>query len=317
VAPKRVAIAHAERLAPIFAVLLGFWIRALAPLCLLLDGLARWLRPSLRPERKTLSDEELRTAVELSAEQGALDEEERTMVDGILRLSEMQVSDVMTPRVDMVGIDLDDPPAAHLALARRTRHRYLPVYRGSPDAIEGMLDVTRFLLEPAHDARHVTTPALFVPETATLDDMLITLQRSDRHIACVLDEYGGTAGLISRGDILGHITGELHQGPAAETPALTPAGEDRWLIDGNTSLDEINHALDLELEAEGADRIAGWVSAQAGRFPRAGEIIEAQGCRVLVRRMRKLRIEQVMLELLRRPDETGADAAQVREDEPL
>ena len=223
------------------------------------------------------------------------------MVDGIMRLSEMTASDVMIPRVDIEGLDLEDSPADHLATARRTHYHYLPVYRGTPDAIEGLLDVPRYLLDPEHNLRQATFAALFVPETIALDDLLITLQRNHLHIACVLDEFGGTAGLISRGDILETITGEILLGSEQESPEIQTLDENRWLIDGSTSLDEINHELDLELDAEGVDRIGGWVTAQAGRFLHAGEAVEAQGCRVQIRRLRKLRIEQVILERLVNP----------------
>ena len=279
--------------------------------------LTKRIEHTLKPERKSLSDEELLTAVELGAETGVLDEEERSMVDGIMRLSEMSASDVMIPRVDIEGLDLDDPPEEHLETARRTQYHYLPVYRETPDAIEGFLDVPRYLLDPQHNLRRATMAALFVPETVTLDDLLITLQRNQLHIACVLDEYGGTAGLISRGDILETITGEILLANEQETPEIQPLGENRWLIDGSTSLDEINHELDLDLDAEGVDRIAGWVTAQAGRFLRAGEAVEAQGCRVQVRRLRKLRIEQVILERLPHPTPdqiVDADSDEVESD---
>ena len=317
VAPKRYAIVHAERLLPIFTPIVRFWMVVLRPLEILMTTLTKRIEHTLKPERKSLSDEELLTAVELGAETGVLDEEERSMVDGIMRLSEMSASDVMIPRVDIEGLDLDDPPEEHLETARRTQYHYLPVYRETPDAIEGFLDVPRYLLDPQHNLRRATMAALFVPETVTLDDLLITLQRNQLHIACVLDEYGGTAGLISRGDILETITGEILLANEQETPEIQPLGENRWLIDGSTSLDEINHELDLDLDAEGVDRIAGWVTAQAGRFLRAGEAVEAQGCRVQVRRLRKLRIEQVILERLPHPTPdqiVDADSDEVESD---
>lgn len=327
VAPKRYAITHAERLTTLFVPMLRFWMTALNPLALFLAAVTRHAERSLQPERKSLSDEELLTAVELGAETGVLDEEERSMVDGIMRLSEMTASDVMIPRVDIEGLDLEDTPTEHLATARRTHYHYLPVYRETPDAIEGFLDVPRYLLDPEHNLRQATFAALFVPETIDLDDLLITLQRNHLHIACVLDEFGGTAGLISRGDILETITGEILLGSEQEAPEIQTLDENRWLIDGSTSLDEINHELDLELDAEGVDRIGGWVTAQAGRFLHAGEAVEAQGCRVQIRRLRKLRIEQVILERLANPtadqhrvdesfDAADDDSAPGRAEEP-
>ncbi len=305
VAPKRYAIAHAEQIVQLYSPVIRFWMVVLRPLGLFLSALTARVRRSFKTEPRSLTDEELLTAVELGAETGVLDEEERSMVDGIMRLSEMTASDVMTPRVDIEGLDLEDTPAEHLETARRTHYHYLPVYRGTPDAVEGFLDVPRYLLDPEHNLRQAIFAALFVPETIDLDDLLITLQRNHLHIACVLDEFGGTAGLISRGDILETITGEILLGSEQEAPEIQPLADNHWLIDGSTSLDEINHELDLDLDAEGVDRIAGWVTAKAGRFLRAGEAVEAQGCRVQVRRLRKLRIEQVVLERLPRltPDQ--------------
>ncbi len=307
VAPKRYAIAHAEHLTALYTALLQFWMRLLAPLGVFLSAITKRAERSLKPERKSLSDEELLTAVELGAETGVLDEEERSMVDGIMRLSEMTASDVMTPRVDIEGIDLEDAPDEHLQAARKAQHHYLPVYRGTPDAIEGFLDVPHFLLDPEHNLRKATFAAKFVPETIALDDLLIMLQRNHLHIACVLDEFGGTAGVIGRGDILETVTGEILLGSEQEAPEIQKLDENRWMIDGSTSLDEIYHEIDIDLEADGVDRIGGWVTAQAGRFLRAGEAVEAQGCRVQVRRLRKLRIEQVILERLPRPtaDQVG------------
>ena len=128
----------------------------------------------------------------------------------------------------------------------------------TPDAIEGFLDTVRFLLDPAHDAKKATRKALFVPENVSLDDLLVTFQRSGEHIACVLDEYGGTAGLITRGDILELIADPVASTAEEEDAPIRQVAPDVWLVDGTVSLEELNHELDLDLEADDADRIAGW-----------------------------------------------------------
>ena len=307
--PKRMAIAHAERLAPFFSGLLVLWMLLFAPLGRILETSSGLLRRFLLPERKALNDAELLTVMHVGAEQGVLDAEERSMVDGIMRLSELKASDAMTPRVDLIGIDLDDPPARQLAAARQARFLHLPVYRRTPDATEGFLNVTRYLLDPSHDVRKATTPALFVPENVTLDDLLITFQRSDREIACVLDEYGGTAGVVTRGDVLEFVVKGVQRETVARRPQLETIGQNVWLVEGSAVLDEVNHELGTQLEAEGADRIAGWVAFHAGSLLKAGEAVEAQGCRVTVRRLRNHRIEQVQLERLA-PAETAEAAAE-------
>lgn len=301
VTPKRVAISHAERLAPLCSRLLLFWLWLLRPFNLVLTAGSRVFKKSLRRERRALSNDELRTVVEVGEEQGVLDAEEASMVEGIMRLSELKASDEMTPRVDMAGLDLDTSVEQQLAIARQTRFRDLPVYVRTPDAIEGFVDVTRFLLDPEHDARKAISPALFVPENVSLDDLLVTFQRSGKHIACVLDEYGGTAGLITRGDILELITAPVAKGDSKERAPVQRLQGDVWLVDGTVSLEELNRQLDLALEADDADRIAGWITFHAGRLLQAGQSVEAQGCRATVRRMRKRRIDAIQLEVIERP----------------
>ena len=303
VTPKRVAINNAERLAPLCSRLVLFWLRLLRPFNVVLTSGSRVFKKALRRERRALSNDELRTVVEVGEEQGVLDAEEASMVDGIMRLSELMASDEMTPRVDMVGVDLDTPLEQQLEVARKARFRHLPAYVRTPDAIEGFLDAVQFLLDPAHDARTAIMPALFVPENVSLDDLLVTFQRSGKHVACVLDEYGGTAGLITRGDILELITVPVSKRGADSAASIRRLHGDTWLIDGTVNLDEVNRQLDLNLEADDADRIAGWVTFHAGRLPQAGQTVEAQGCRVTVRRLRKRRIDAVQLEILERPED--------------
>ena len=143
-----------------------------------------------------------------------------------------------------------------------------------------------------------TIPPFYVPETAPLDSMLQTFQKEHRRIAFVTDEYGGTAGLITRGDLLEEIAPDVGNEFGEAKSTFKKVRDDAWLIDGSTSLEDINYELNLELEAEGADRIAGWVIAQADRIPRPGEIIEEHGCRVTVQHGRRNRILLVLLERL-------------------
>lgn len=306
VTPKRIAVSNAERLAPTCCRLLGFWMWLLRPANAVLTSGSRIFKKSLRRERRALSNDELLSVVEVGEEQGVLDAEEASMVSGIMRLSELMASDEMTPRVDMVGIDLDTPVEVQIATAREAGFRYLPVYVRTPDAIEGFVDAVQFLLDPSRDVRKTTSQALFVPENVALDDLLVTFQRSGKHIACVLDEYGGTAGLITRGDILELVAAPVRKNGEADAVIHHEKGE-TWLIDGTASLEEVNHELDLELEADDADRIAGWVTFHAGRLPRVGESVEAQGCRMTVRRVRKRRIDKVLLEILKRPEPSAAE----------
>lgn len=298
ISPKRIAVRRPLEIASAVSGPLWLFHRLSTPLRLLLGFIASKASDWLKPERVSPTDEELLTAIELSNEGGALDAYERRFASGIMRLSSMTASDVMTPRVDFSGIDLDEPEESYPALIRSTPFRNLPVYENSPDSISGFLDVRAYLLDPGHDFDAALRKPVFVPETATLDDILVTMQGSRRHIVCVIDEYGGVAGLLTRGDILEVMAGPLPE--AAEEPPHDPIakiGDTTWRIDGDASLELVNMTLGTQLEAEGADRISGWVVEQAGHFVRTGETVEAQGCVARVSRTRKLRILTVELEI--------------------
>ena len=311
VAPKRFAMIRSEQLAVVYAPVLAGLIRLFTPLRWVLERVSMLFRKQLEVEGAALTEDEFRTVVEVGEEEGVLDEEERTMVDGIIRLEETQAKDVMTPRVDLVGIDLDDPVAEQEAVARGVRFRYVPVYRDSLDHAEGFLDVPRFILSENPSLSECIIPPFFVPETVPLDTLLATFQHEGRRVAFVADEYGGTAGLVTRGDILEEIADDATNEYGREKPEIQHVEKDRWVVDGRVSLEDINYELDRSLEAEGADRIAGWVSAHLERMPRTGDTVERQGCRATVLKVRKRRVlsvELVRVVLPQRETEAGDES---------
>ena len=250
----------------------------------------------LARERRALSDGELVSVMESAAENGEMSVADAKMVEGVLRLSELCANDEMTPRVDIIGYDVDLGEAERAAVLASAKHRHLPVFRRTPDAIEGIIDVDTGKIEDA----------LFVPETVALDDLLATFAKSGKPLAVVMDEYGGTAGIISVDDILELIVGpKVFRNPDAE-PEIVQKAQNVWEIDGKASLDEINRTLDIELEAEDADRLSGWVQFHAERIPHVGQQIEADGCRATVLRRRHRRVVSVRLEVLER-DSSDSD----------
>ena len=143
-----------------------------------------------------------------------------------------------------------------------------------------------------------------MPEQVTLDDLLVTLRKAKKPLAVVLDEYGGTAGIITVNDIMELILGPGVFGRREDEPAIVRESRSSWIIDGRASLEEINRELEIELEAEDADRLAGWIAAETERIPHDGQQIEADGVRATVLKRRKRRVTLVRLEVLERP---GAD----------
>lgn len=292
ITPKRLALKLTEHLAPSYAVILLFWRRLLTPFNVVLRYTSRAFAPALERERRALSDEELVSVLESAAEHGEMSARDAEMVEGVLRLSELSANDEMTPRVDIEGYDTDLPDDRRAALVAGTRHRYLPAFRRTPDLIEGVYD--RVTGEMAD--------ALFVPETVTLDDLLVTFAKSGKPLAVVLDEYGGTAGIITPNDILELIVGPGIFGNPSDEPQIVKKGANVWEIDARASLEEVNRTLDIELEAEDADRLSGWLQFHAERLPHVGQEIEADGCRATVLKRRHRRVTLVRLEVLARAE---------------
>jgi putative hemolysin len=296
ITPKRLALRYAEQLAPPCVRLLRFWRFVLRPFNNVLRLSSKAFAPALERERRALSDEELMTVLESAAEKDESLAEDVEMIEGVLRLSEIHANDEMTPRVDIEGLDLDLPEDAQAAALANAKHHFLPVFRRTPDAIEAVLDVRSGKREEP----------IFVPENITLDDLFAIFAKSGKRLAVVLDEYGGTAGIIAFNDVLELIMGpKVFGGNAGDEPAIVKKGENVWEIDARASLEEVNRDLDLELEAEDADRLSGWVTFHAERIPHVGQEIEADGCRATVLKRRGRRVTLVKFEVLSRPTTTS------------
>jgi putative hemolysin len=291
ITPKQIALRRTEDLAPACARLLLFWRTILTPCNLILRTISRTFEGALKQERRALSDMELISVLDAATERGEFSGRDAAMVEGILRLSELQANDEMTPRVDIESYDLELSESVRQTVLANCRHRWLPVIRRTNDVVEGLYDRVSQKIEDA----------LFVPETVTLDDLLVTFRRSGKQLAIVLDEYGGTAGVISPNDVLEIIFGpEVFAHPQDE-PAIVRKGEDVWEIDARANLDEINRELGIELDAGDADRLSGWVAFHAERLPHVGQEIVADGCRAKILKRRRHRVVSVRLEVVSYP----------------
>ncbi|MBP5320559.1 MAG: HlyC/CorC family transporter [Kiritimatiellae bacterium] len=312
ITPKRLAILHTETIVMHCVKPLFFFKRLLYPLSVLMKKAAhtKVFRKALIRERQSLSGDELMTVLETGRERGILDPEEVSMVNGIMRLSDLMASDEMIPRIDIVGLDLDLPRSQWLDIVRRAKHRYLPMFHRTPDAIEDCLDAVLFLMNPMHDVTKATVTPLFIPENMPLDTLLSEFQDNNSQFACVLDEYGGTAGIITRSDILELISAPIVTS-ARSTPHIYPVNKKTWIMDGTASLEEINMVTGLELTADDSDRISGWITFHAKAIPTSSMTIEAQGCRVTVLEMRNRRITRVRLMLTQQPEPSKQETDQL------
>ena len=301
VGPKNIGLFYTSALVRLYGPGLRFAEKLLGPLRFVLDLVSRRLAPLFRPMGKTLSEEEFETVLDISREEGVLNADELAMIKAIVDLEDLHASDIMTPRVDFIGIDLDDPGADPVAIARKARRNFLILYRGQFDEIAGFLDVRKFLLDPAHSVSAATVPPVFVPESVLLNRLLTRFQKDKVRIAIVVDEYGGVAGIVTRGDILEEITGDIYNELSKPRPIFQSAGPYAWLVDANISLEEINRKLRLDLQAETSDRLAGWITEHLGSVPKQDDVVQAQGVRVRVMQTIRLRVALAHIEKLDAP----------------
>lgn len=303
--PKRLAILFHERMARRYARLLELLIRLLKIPRAGLEALTGRFSRFFLPSGHILDRDEYNTLIEASGESGGLDEHEHTMVRAILSLETQSVGDVMTPRVDIEGVDLADEDVDLYEEAKKAKVRYLVLYRGQLDDIVGLLEVRAYLLDPGHNVEKATRLPFYVPEQCSLDKLLTQFITTRRRVAVVVDEYGGTAGLISRGDILEELTGEMDS--EDDKRLVFETLTDRaWLIDGQMSLGDVNRLTGLELKADSADRLSGWFIEKAEHLPRVNEVVQRDGFKAMVRQMRRNRI---LLVLLEKDAETGEELA--------
>ena len=293
--PKRIAILFHERLASRYAKPLTFLVGLLKLPRAFLESLTGTFSHFFMPSGHIISRAEYDTLMEATEETGGLDDHEHKMVQEILSLEKQTAGDVMTPRVDLHGIDLLDPEVNLLAEAKKSKVRHLVLYHEQLDNITGLLDLRTYLFDPKHDPAKATIQPFFVPELCTLDKLLTQMLTSRKRIAVVVDEYGGTAGLITRGDILEELTGEMDSDHRDRliSEQLT---DNAWLLDARMSLLDARRITGLDLEADTADRLSGWFLEKAEHLPRVNEIIVGPDYKAMVRQMRRNRILLILLE---------------------
>jgi CBS domain containing-hemolysin-like protein len=256
-------------------------------------------------EEDEVSDEEIEAFIELGTREGILEPEEGEMVWGIVDFGDTQVRSVMTPRVDMVVASAEEGLDALAERFIESGHSRLPVYEESIDKIVGILHIREVLRglrsEPRPAVRELAKPPFFVPERRSLDELLKEMQARFQQIAIVLDEYGGTAGLVTVEDLLEEIVGEIFDEDEVFEPEVTALPDGSWRLDGRTPVEELDELFGVDLEEEPYETVAGVVLSVHGSVPEEGEVIEAHGLRFVVeevagRRVQALRVEKIVPE---------------------
>ncbi len=299
--PKSIALLNPERLSTYLVVpLMGFsWVMA-GPIRLL-KALSNATLRGLGITRSTARErvhsvEEIRMLMEQSEEQGRLPEEDARMLAGVFEFSEKSAEEVMTPRTDIVAIQADATVEAGADVASESKKSRYPVYQETLDEIAGVIHAKDLLLavrqRPGAPVRDFMRPPLFVPGTREVEDVLVDMKRVKSHMAVVLDEYGGTAGLVTMEDLLEEIVGPIVDEFDVAERVDQPAGA---AIDGALPIDDFNSEYGEDLSQADYTTVGGWIFGQLGRLPKAGDRVPAGSHLLEVTEMEGRRVARVRI----------------------
>lgn len=262
----------------------------------LLERLSAFISPE--PDTR----DELLEILHDAHERNLLDADAVSMIEGVFQVSELAARDIMVPRAQMDAINIEDSPEKFIPFVLETSHSRFPVYEGNRDHIIGILlakDLLRYYAEQNFDVRDMLRPAVFIPESKRLNVLLRDFRINRNHIALVVDEYGGVAGLVTIEDVLEQIVGDIedeYDFDEAEDNIIA-VGVGRWRVRALTEIEQVNEAFGCDLPHDEVDTIGGLVSNHLGRVPRRGELIDIGPlrCEVLradARQIHVLRIEK-------------------------
>jgi CBS domain containing-hemolysin-like protein len=306
VLPMTVAVKYPERFLRVVHRPVGWLAALLAPVRGVLGGLTTLTVRLVGREHTTqaeLSEEELRTLVDVGASEGVVEREEREMIHKVFELEDTLVRSVMVPRTDMFCLDLETPREEILPALRENLHSRVPVFESSIDVIVGILYTKDLLpyvatgLPADFDLRAHLHPPYFVPESKRADALLQEFQAKKLHLAIVVDEYGGTAGLVALEDLLEELVGEIADEYDEPERLIQRIDASTFRVSGKLSVDELNTVTGLNISNEAYDTVGGWVLDLFGRVPRKSERRETPDLVVTVEKVERTRVVEVLIAL--------------------
>lgn len=305
VLPKTFAINHADRVALALAPMMRAVMVPLGPAVSVTQAIVRWILRIVGADRlqagKKAAEEELRGAIELHG--GADVRDERNMLRSILDLADVEVGTIMVHRRQVVAIEVDQKPAVVVEQALSGKYTRIPLWRGQPDNIIGVLHAKAVLNAlrtnggnfDAIRINEIATTPWFIPESTTLLDQLEAFRRRREHFAIVVDEYGAFLGIVTLEDILEEIVGDIAERHEFQVPGVRSTPDGSYVIDGHVTIRDLNRDFDWQLPADEAATIAGLVLHEARRIPEVGQVFTFHGFRFEVLRRKRNQITSLRL----------------------
>jgi CBS domain containing-hemolysin-like protein len=307
VTPKSYAFQRAEKVALFTATPLSILHKLFSPVAIVMTTVANLILKVfglklVNPE-PFVTEEEIKILVDIGEEEGIIEGEEREIIEGVFEFSETLAREVMVPRVDIVALDVNSTFEEAIDTINMSGHSRIPIYEETIDNIVGILyakDLLKYFgLKNPPPLKAIMRSPYYVPETKPIDELFREMRAQKIHMAIIIDEYGGTAGLVTIEDILEELVGEImDEYDINEESMVKEIAPDEIIVDGRMNLEELNEMLGVNLPAEETDTIAGFVYDHISHIPKAGEEFEYDGVLIRVeevrgRRITKLRIKKV------------------------
>ncbi len=301
IAPKIYAVQQAEEMALKVAYPIRIFMKLFFPVRQVLKYIAGFFIVHLGGTTifKTpyLTEKELQNLIKIGKKEGVVKESEEKMIYSVFEFGNTEVGEIMVPRVDMVAIEIDTPFEDIVKLMQEAKHARLPVYKKNLDDIAGIIYTKEYLLAgEGRDIKGLMKPAVFIPETKKIDELLREFQNKQLQMAIIVDEYGGTAGLITLEDILEEIVGELQDEFESKERLIEFLDDNKIILDGRLELYTVNQELHLNLPEGESDTLGGFIFSLFGRIPHEEEKINFKDVVFTVKKMGKKRVKKVILE---------------------
>lgn len=305
ITPKSFATQRAEKIAMIFSKPVSILMTLLTPLVIIFYSISSWIIKlfggDITQNHPLVTEEELKTMVDVGSEEGVFEQEEKEMLHNIFDFGDLQVRDVMVQRVDITALDVETSYEEVLEIIHNEQFSRFPVYQEDIDDIIGILNVKDLLFLTDEEKKtfslekYIREP-YFAYEFKKITDLFKELKKNRTHISIILDEYGGTVGIVTIEDLLEEIVGEIDDeyDDDKETDIET-IRKDEYMVSGSYRLDELNELIGTDIESEEFDSIGGYLIGILGTFPASGEVIETDGIRFVVDEVDKNRIKKIRM----------------------
>ena len=271
------------------------WWRAITPL----PHLKRKINLTSEEREKQIEESIERFATQVSSDDNILEKDEREMIHGVLELGGTAVKEIMVPRINMIGVAIGTALTEVIDIIKRSGHSRLPLYDDSLDDIKGILyakDLLSYALNRTDlDLVTIVRKAYFIPENLKIDDLLRDLRKRRLHIAIVVDEYGGTSGLVTMEDIIEEIVGEIEDEYDTEPPPIIELSAGSFMVDGPVTISDLNEHLDLRIPEGKFETVGGLIYDLVGSLPEKGQIVKYHNIKFVVHRVEGQRIIKVKL----------------------